>query len=369
MEETVSGCCRQRWEQFGKPHVFAEVGLALNVPDVPMCNTAKKDPTGVYLHTSAWAALMSGCASIPMSYWHGGYIDALNLYGRFSGIANFVKGENLAAGGYQPVRIDRVEYVTRPPLRTEDLVVVPGPSIKPEKEFVVHRDGRLTPPLGSLQGRLHGNAHRDQKHPPTFVVDYKTPGRLGITIGQVAAQGRLVVDLDGQRVLDKELPCGEKIGKRSRWVEPYKIWVSTYDETFWIDVPAGKHRVFVDNAGRDSIDVTQYCLTNYKTNERPPLRVWAMVSPGRTLLWAQNDKFQWQNRPDLGLPEPVPPARVWLAGLKPGGGTIEFWDTQKGVCTRTQDAKANEDGTLVLELPVIATDVALKITAEHRSRP
>lgn len=366
MAETVSDLCRQRWERFCKPHVFAEVGLALNNPGASMHGTPKKDPTGIYLHNSAWAALMSGCASTPMSYWHDGYIDAMNLYWRFRGIANFVKGENLAAGGYQPVRADRVEYVTRPPLRTEDLVVLPGHGTPPEKEFVVHHDGRLTPPLIRLQGRLQGAAHRDEKNPPTFVVDYKTPGRFGITVGQVAAQGRLVVDLDAERVLDRELPCGEKIGKSWRKVEQYNIWVSTYDETFWIDVPAGKHRIFVDNQGRDSIDVTRYTFTDYKTNERPPLRVYAMRSPQRALLWAQNEGFQWQNRPDLKPPQPVPPTRVRLAGLQPGACAVEFWDTQKGVRTRSQDAKVNEDGTLVLELPEITADLALKIAVRER---
>jgi hypothetical protein len=62
---------------------------------------------------------------------------------------------------------------------------------------------------------------------------------------------------NGQRVLSEDLPCGEGIGKRWRWVEEYKIWTSDYDQTFWIDIPAGRHRIFVDNEGKDSVDITQ----------------------------------------------------------------------------------------------------------------
>jgi hypothetical protein len=54
---------------------------------------------------------------------------------------------------------------------------------------------------------------------------------------------------------------------------------------------------------------------------------------------------------------------VPLRGLPQGRYTIEWWDTAKGELTK-RDTGASADGTLLLHLPAVETDLALHILPE-----
>jgi Domain of unknown function (DUF5060) len=76
----------------GKPLMFGEFGNSSGGEDA-----GSVDREGVHLHNGLWAATFSGFATPAMYWWWDSYIDPLNLWGQFKGLANFLEGEDLAS--------------------------------------------------------------------------------------------------------------------------------------------------------------------------------------------------------------------------------------------------------------------------------
>lgn len=86
---------------------------AASVPDKPILlaefayaaprleNIDSPDQLGSHLHNGLWAAPFSGYTGTGMYWWWNHYIDPLQLWGHFRGIATFIAAEDLAL--YEPV--------------------------------------------------------------------------------------------------------------------------------------------------------------------------------------------------------------------------------------------------------------------------
>jgi hypothetical protein len=360
MAGDVARLCLQKLTEYPtKPHLFGEYGIADgNV-------TRQMDPTGVHLHNGNWAALMSGCASTPASWWHDSYIDALDLYHVNRGVANYVAAERLADRNWEPVQVRSVDYAdSARKVEYEDLEFR-GPMngwagpIPAATRFIVHRNGTVDN-LGELPDVLHGQDHGDLHSPFVFEVDCRQPCTFSVEVRTVSAGGILEFQVDGQTARTVELPAGEKLGRKSEWQEQWQIWQTTYDEPYGIEVPAGRHTITLENTGKDWIQVGYLKLEGYVTNEQPPLRVLGMAADDRALLWVQNKEHTWFNVRDRKAIRPVEPTRLRLAGLADGPWHVEVWDTVAGKVTFTDEAQA-KGGEVELALPAVAADLALKL--------
>jgi hypothetical protein len=76
----------------GKPLLFGEFGYSAGVEDV-----GSVDQWGIHLHNGLWAAAFSGFASTAMYWWWDSYIEPLDLWSQYGGLANFLEGQDLAA--------------------------------------------------------------------------------------------------------------------------------------------------------------------------------------------------------------------------------------------------------------------------------
>jgi hypothetical protein len=76
-------------EKFGRPVVISEFGLDVS-PDY-----FGADPTGLHLHDGLWAGLFSGSAGAGMTWWWERYVHPRDLYHRFTGISEFMRGRDL----------------------------------------------------------------------------------------------------------------------------------------------------------------------------------------------------------------------------------------------------------------------------------
>ncbi|PKO22755.1 MAG: hypothetical protein CVU38_07735 [Chloroflexi bacterium HGW-Chloroflexi-1] len=85
---------------FGKPAFYGEYGLSTSEE-----NVSSLDRTGVHLHRALWAGLMSKGAIAPLYWWWDTYMEPLDLYRHFTGLAAFLKDEDLIAPGYMPVTV------------------------------------------------------------------------------------------------------------------------------------------------------------------------------------------------------------------------------------------------------------------------
>ncbi|RPI30536.1 MAG: DUF5060 domain-containing protein [Chloroflexota bacterium] len=89
--ETFGSSYRQTREAGpGKPVVMGELGYSWVGENYPF------NVDGIQLHNGLWAAPFSGYAGTAMYWWWDNYIDPLNLWYQYRGIARFLEGENLA---------------------------------------------------------------------------------------------------------------------------------------------------------------------------------------------------------------------------------------------------------------------------------
>jgi hypothetical protein len=376
--EAVRRYSLHQWERFRKPHVFGEFGIRSH------SSTADKDPQGWAIHNALWAGLFSFCAGGPMPWWHENYLDKLNLYFHFTALANFSQGLPLGTARWERLATTPPEFVdpSRKP-ETRDVVILPSKEWgKAEHdEFVVQRDGTIA---GERMPRLllHGGGHPDLKRPPTFVVDYPRPGKFITHVRKVSHSGRLRIWVDDELQLEKDLPCGEGLGKASVWVPQWKLWETTYEQDVSVDVPAGRHRIRVENLGKDWVEAARYTFTDCQILDRPNVLVCGMRTEGTALLWLQNKDSCWYNhgrsqpvrpvdasvarRAPAVFPAAVPPVppidafHLTVAGLRDGPCTVEWWETWKGAVQQSERLEV-KDGRLLLKIPGLQTDVAIRI--------
>ena len=354
--EAVRRYSLHQWQRFNKPHVFGEFGIRSH------STTADKDPQGWAIHNALWAGLFSFCAGGPMPWWHEDYLDKLNLYFHFTALANFTGDLPLGTARWEPLSTTAPQFVdqSRPP-ETRDVVLLPSNrwGKAEHDEFVIQRDGTIAddriPRL-----LLHGGGHPDLKNPPTFVVDYPQPGKFGVHVGKVSNSGLLRIWVDDDLRLEKELPCGEGLEKTSVWVPQWKLWETTYDQDLSVEVPAGRHHLRIDNLGKDWVELTRYTFSDCQILDRPNVLVCGMRTEGTALLWLQNKDSCWYNHALPRQARQVDAFSLTAEGLRDGKCSVEWWETWKGTLQQ-RERNAIKDGRLLLKIPGLETDVAIKI--------
>lgn len=100
---------------------------------------------------------------------------------------------------------------------------------------------------------LQGMLHQELRNPPTFAYKATGPAQFACHVRGVAAAGaRIELRLDGQTIKTVELP--DRDGKNDGNAKEY-------DETYTLALPAGAHRLTVDNVGSDWAVVEWYQFT------------------------------------------------------------------------------------------------------------
>jgi hypothetical protein len=355
--EAVRRYCLHQRQRFAKPHIFGEFGIRSHT------TTADKDPEGWAIHNSLWAGLTSFAAGGPMPWWHESYIDALDLYFHFTSLARFTQDLPLGSARWTTLETELPEFVDadRPPETRDIIIATVGRWGRPEySEFIIHRDGTIDQDRLPQQ-LLHGMSHRDIKNPPSFVVEYPQPGKFVVRVGRVSASGLLKIWVDDQLKLERELPCGEGLGRESVYRPQWKLWETTYDEDIAVDIPAGTHRIRVENFGRDWVTASSYRFTGCQVLDRPNVLVCGMQSESVAVLWLQNRESSWYNHARDAV-QPVDAFRLAARGLSDGLHDVQWWDSWKGELIRTDQVEVR-DGVLPLTVPPLKTDIALKIRA------
>ena len=221
----------------------------------------------------------------------------------------------------------------------------------------VDREGLMTykTPVSDV---LHGiGFHKGLHNPVTFELDVPEPTTFAVQVNGVSGfgDGRLLIRLDGKLVLDKNFPVPE--GNK-------KEVLTEYNGDYTIKLPAGRHKVKVENTGKDWFSVATYKIPWLKTAKLvdDPLRASGVVGEGRALLWVQNRLHAWSLATANGYkPRAVKGAALNVLGLKPGRWTVEHWDTVRGAVTKAEEATVGEGGKLTISLPEITWDAAVRL--------
>ncbi len=314
----------------GKPFYVGEMGLG-----GAGGTENSDDPTGIFIHNTNWASLTAKAAGGGFPWWWDNYVDPLNLYWRWTGIANFLKGEDLDSRGYQPVAF---------PIDSKglsDFGVSPGQNAWGVKaganRFTLSQDGTITPDPSNLTGYVYSPAKPEFRNPPTFHVDMARPGKFRVNLGNISSWGdnRLTITLDGKPTSVNNMSA-------------------TASSAYEVEVPEGSHDLFLDSTGQDWVQVTSYSISGYAE----ALRCNALNGKGKVLGRVESRGFVYTRKPGT-LPQ-VQGALLKLSGLAPDGAwTVEWWDTDKGIDTASQNFTVTA-GSANLVLPALTTDLAFK---------
>ncbi len=342
--------CAKLASEYAKPMMVTEFGWNVKAVD------EAQDPQGICLHNGIWAGALSGAAGAPLNWWWN-RIDALNLYPHFRALRGFLKGVDWPREGFAPAAC------TVTPPAADHFVPVTiqsrGPFASPPLPvFTVAPDGTVNDPE-KVPSHLLAPGRPEGHQPVVFEVDCPVASTFGVYVDSVSPDACLDVLVDGQLLLHRELPAESVPGKQCTFSEQWEVWQCRYDETFSVEVPAGKHEIRVLNSrpGISWIRVTSYTLPDYAP---PTLRPLGLTGKRQTLLWLQNAESTWGNDVLGRQPRAVTGARLTLTGLGKGQYSVEWWDTWQGTPQGRTTARS-DDGTLAVDVPPVTRDVACRL--------
>ncbi|MCX7047889.1 MAG: hypothetical protein NTX50_20690 [Candidatus Sumerlaeota bacterium] len=109
-------------------------------------------------------------------------------------------------------------------------------------EFRVHADGAVEKAF-DLSSYLQGMLHTELRNPPTFLVNAAKPATLSVHVQAVASTGaRLEYRVDNRTERTVDLP---DLDHKNDATAP------EYNRVFKFEIPAGSHRLTLDNTGAD----------------------------------------------------------------------------------------------------------------------
>ena len=334
----------------GKPHFVGEAGA-----DAAGDRSAD-DPKGYQVHDPIWASLAGGAAGAAMPWWWDSYVGPRNLYGLFGAASRFTKGIAFDREGFVP-QSPELSFQGATRLRRDAVPVAdgvgwdPAPFNAPQTVRVDAR-GMVAPRLARVQQGV-GN-HPNLHNPVTFETDLPRPTRLVVEVGDVSGYGGAALRIvrDGKTVVERSF--ADPDGDRDT------ATLKGYAGEFAVEIPAGRHRVTVENPGPDWF-VAGYRLVGALESVRPPLIARAIVGRRTAVVWARNEDRIWKNLAAQRPVPPAPPCRLTLSGLASGAWRVERWDTWKGRVVARSTVKVGKGGRTTLPLPEIADDLALKL--------
>jgi len=317
--------------EYNKPVLVGEFSL-----NIDPRNLKSIDPAGIHFHNALWSSVVSGSFGTAMTWWWDNYIDPQNLYHHFKPIAEFIKNVDLLSQGFKPV-IPICQSSA-----CVDLTVSPGFSSwakSPENQFTINPDGTISPAIDKLGRYLFGasiNTH--YRNPPTFSVNYPQAGQFKvITSGNTGSDPAIEIWLDDVKVIS----------------QPAKV-----NKTYSIDVPAGEHRVLVDNQGADWIEISSYVIADYV----PALRSYALVGEKQIIGWVQHRNYNWKYVKEVGIPTPVSDGKIQFSNLALDGKHQIQWCLCSSGSAFSSDTVNVMNGNLTLKVPAIAWDYAYRIS-------
>lgn len=332
-----------------KPLLLTEFSLN------PWYEPTADDPNGIHLRDTIWAAAFSGAAGSGMSQWWDTYIAPQDLYGLYSPLVRFAAGVEWNVLELQPFQVGLVTQKEVPyeALRIDNFNRALRGVSPPDTIYRLLADGAV-PSTTSLSSYLYSvnGFNAIASRPQTFIVTPPMPTTLAIGIRDISPSGNanLVITLDDQPYTSLELTAGSK------------------GAAINIPLPAGDHRLVLDNTGDDWVELDYIEIPNY----RAPLRAVGLAdrTHGVALIWLQNRAATWQNAA-AGIDPAVLHFRMDVPAMTPGVYRVEFWDADTGniLGEELHTLSGNQIGTLSIMLLPIRTHLAVKIVRVQAGEP
>ncbi len=348
-------------EPFRKPFFLGEygVGPAFRPGDCTY------DKAGIHMHNGMWAAMFAGGSGAGAMWYVNDYVERFNLWFHYRALANFAKRVPWNAPDLTRCEVDAPAFVRLPErLHYTDLRIPTSTKYafqkSPKTDFVVGPDGTVID-WEMLRPQL--NASRAIKSPPTFHLTLDRPARFVVKVNRSVGDetNKLLVYLDGRRVVEQPFPAGKEFNPESEYIARYKNWITPYNKEVVVEVPAGRHTVRCEAVGKDRLEV-EYFLRGAIAFERSrPVRAFGLRTSHAAYLWFQNRSSTWWTAWEGKAPIPLQGLTTRVHGLSDGTYRVEWYDTWQGKVTSTTTAEC-KGGVIELTLPKLTRDVACIVT-------
>lgn len=326
LERTLSKGIRKYLADYNKPTLNGEFGLGGSAKGL-----GTLDPDGIHIHNALWASLFSGGMGTAMSWWWDNYIDPKNLYYHFAPISEVGEQIPFKDSNFKPIS-STVSGVTA------NLTLTPtqGWGALSDTLFEIGLGGVVTPPNAGLGFYLYGAEWNTQyRRPPVFVVNFPQNGQFVVkTANQTGSNPKIAIWLDGIRVLET---------------------TALINQSYTVNVPAGAHRIKVDNTGTDWISISSYSFT--KLGSAVDTYTLASEEKDKVVGWVLNNNYNHEFVKNNGNPEVASMALLTLENIKNGAYQVRWFDCLTGALTNIESVYVN-DGRLVLSIPELWWDFA-----------
>ncbi len=360
MTETFSTIITRHEMNYHKPHVIGEFGVDYRGAK----ETSENDPQNIGLHNGLWAGFFLPTPIIPATWWWDNLIDPDNLYFHFNALTNYAHDFLNNGGKIKPIdpspRI--VKDITAAD-SSKDLTLWP---FKPWgknsiQNFLIQSDGQINH-KEEIPAYLYGLKKPELRQPPTFEVEYRDAGQFAVHVGQVSDSGCLRIYLDEKLALEKSLPLGNGKGEweRSVWQKEHKLFQGSYHKTWSIPVPAGKHKIRVENAGSDWIQITYYKFENCHIRNFADIRCLGLQNSTDYFLWLRHQDYTWKKAKQAN-PHPAENFVLVLEKIFPGTYRLEWWDGYEGKILDTKSVTVDSDERISIKIPALSRDLACKL--------
>ncbi len=349
--ETLSRWARDLTRRYAKPMMITEFGPGIEGPAPGI------DPLAINLHNGIWASLLGGSAGCALN-WHWWYVHDWGLYCHYSPLRRFATGIDWPREQFRPAQVTTQVPDLRRMIEVETAVQTRGGfGDVTVTDYRIRPDGTpsgtAVPPAFTL-----ARGRSEKRVSPRFTTSFPRPSRFVVDVREVCPDARLTITLDGRTVRTIELPARSVPGKLS-WKDPtHGIWVCRYDQSYSIEVPAGRHVIQVENShpGTSWVQVRAY---RFVRREPAGLRVIGLAGRRSVLLWVLNRESVWERWREPA-PAAISGATLVLRGLTPGRRRVEWLDPWSGKVVRTEAATPRR-GILKVEAPPIKRDLACRV--------
>ena len=220
--------------EYGKPTFLGEIGPGRG----GMSDAA-------FVSTILWASIMSDNSGAA-EYWFWDQMIKKNLFSRYASAMSFLK-----ASGQEK----QIDLKSTPPevVTTAQGSFSFGPGggwgNAPKTDFTIDSSGSVEG-AGAMPAFFQGKAHKEMFPSLEFDVNYKAAGDFAVSVGNVAKSGAsLAVLVDGKPTASHDFAAAGR---------------DTFaNVTLHAPIPAGQHKITLENSGADWVSITRFTLNPY----------------------------------------------------------------------------------------------------------
>jgi len=351
---------KEKIEKYKKPHIIGEFGIEATDNFIK----DNLDPEGISLLTSIWVGAFTLSFGSPMPWYWDNYIDEKKLFKIFKPLSDFVKDIRFQDEDLIELT-DKKVYFKKSDDKSPGEIIFYSKSVweKPKKnKFIINANGEMID-SNLFNGFLFGDVHQDMKNPPVFVFKNVRLAKFIVKINKVSAKNKLVINLNGQNILEKNFYAEDYSDKK--FFKEWNIYQANMSEEISIDLPAGDNEVMLDNVEGDWVQIEYIKITDFLDPAIAPVFVSGLQSNDSAYIYIKHRDYSWKNTSPIEIKD----AYIEINNLNEGRYLYFIINPENGERIM-EGEKLTINGKIKMDLPIFNKSIAVKIknTAKKKEK-